>query len=318
MALIREAVRFVPGSPGLVAARWLVAIAASLPALVAVRPAADEAARAPYFTGAEPLSFVQAALLARELAPAAAFGLALAAALAFVADQVLTAGGLALLDPARPRPVPPRVVARAGLAHFWTMVRIAGWTLLLAGTGGAVLRWLVERAGRAGERAGWTAATLTLTLPLLTLLSVGAWAALAAACGFWARVIAIADARRRTRRAMLLALRVLARRPIATAGMFLALAVASTAVPVAIVVAWRGSPPAGTAGAWCWFLAASAAQLLPALAWHFGLRWGRLVYAVPRFDDLRDRPDEPLRWIRRTLARLRRAGARGDGVIKEP
>ncbi len=299
--------RPVAGSASLILLRWGVLTAAALPAWIAGRVAAEGAARVPHLTaGDAPLPLGPLAALLRELA-------APATAPALVLDQVLTAGALSFFDPARAPDLSRgfrRRVWRDGLARFWAFVRLVGQGLLASAAAAGLVRAATNALRRRGERAEWTAWSLELALPLASLAATALPVAAVLAIVFWAKVVTVADGRVRTRRSMLIACRLVARRPFAALGFFVGVSTVASALPALALWAWRRSPPGGPAGAWARAALVGAATLAAAFLWHWTVRTGRLVYADTRLDDLRAQPDAPFGWTARIRGILpRRAGA---------
>jgi hypothetical protein len=278
----------------------------SLPALLsALGGVASGVARSPYYTdvsGRMPILHV--ARLVRELPTVFLPMTFLGVALAVLGDQLLFGGGAALFDPERPKTGRIRVlqmVLRDGLPTLWVFLRAVLLGLLLSAAGVGIIRAVTKRISTAGSRAGWTGETLTLTLPLISLVLFALWLATAGAWVFWCRLITAADGRHLVRRTGLLVWRVFARSPLRSWGLFVGLTLVSILASGAVLFAWRQAEPRSAGAVLLWATAWLSTLAVQAVVWVWLLRSGRLLYASPRFADLRARPDEPFYVWRRLL-----------------
>jgi hypothetical protein len=314
LAPIKEGLGLVPGSLWLIGLRAALVVVAALPALlVALVGVAAGPARQPYFTEVQgPLPILHLVRLSRELPPAVVGAALLAAVVTLLLQQILTAGALGWLDPGRrerPEGSTPGAVLRQGTPWIWAMLRVVLLAGLLAAGGLGALGWLHERLALYGEVEGWSGRTLWMLLPALRGgLSLG-WLSLVGAWAFWCRVLMIADGRHTARTAGALVLRVWWRHPVRAPLFYVALVLLTLAGSAAMLAAWRQAPPEDLFGAvlrgGSWLLL----LLLKAVAWHWLLRAGRLLYAGPSLDDVRQRPDGPLgvgRLLKRIWSRFRR------------
>lgn len=301
------------GSIRLILMRVSVVLASALPALVVGwSGVAEEAARRPYYTEVEGrMPLVHLIRLFRDLPSGYGSALAVSVVLAILADQLVMGGALKLLDPARPDDEPVnvrRAVLRDGLPHLWAFLRAALLGLLLSGIGAALLRWPFKKLDIFGYHAGWTGLTTILRLPLLSTLLTIVWVASVGAWVFWCRLITAADGRARVRRTGILALRVFARRPLRTWGIFVLLTIATTFASGAALFAWRQAEPKTGGGLLAWALLWLVTVFLQAAAWLWLLRSGRLLYASEELADVRARPDDPLgafTWLGDLVRRAR-------------
>jgi len=231
--------------------------------------------------------------------------LAAGIALFFVCDQVITAGALVVLDPNShdPKPRVWRALFDEGAAHFWPFVRIAGAVLVVAALClaaiGAVSDALLVRA----EREGWTADARFVVLPVWRAAISSIVLAKLGALALFARVLTVVDERRRVRRTLSDAARVLFRAPLRT---LVVVALTSSALTFAgaALVARAAIVDGATFG-----LVGGALLVVAHLfAWHFLVRYARALVDDDRFMDLRARGDAPFGvwpWFRRAV--LRRA-----------
>ena len=82
----------------------------------------------------------------------------------------------------------------------------------------------------------------------------------------------------------------------------------SLVMGVAVLVCWRQA----AAGQLWWALGSLAALLVQAYVWVALMSSGRRVYGDPRWDELRQTPDEAWGWWSRLRARLRRSKAEAE------
>jgi hypothetical protein len=304
--LAAEVPRPVQGVIRLWALRWALVVLLSLPALLAgLGGISSGAARLPYYTDVEGrMPVIHLARLIRDMPGAFVPALLIAIVLTILADQVLMGGALALFDPERPQGGRVKVLAtvfREGLTHLWAFLRVVLIGIVLSAIGAGVVRAIMKRLSTAGDRAGWTGATMLLTLPMLGMLLMLLWFSTAGAWVFWCRLITAADRRRRVRRTGLLVLRVFARSPLRSWGMFAGLTSASMLISGVVLVAWRQAEPRSGGAILLWALAWLATMALQAFVWVWLLRSGRLLYATDRYADLRGRPDDSWSVFRRLL-----------------
>lgn len=293
------------GSIRLVLMRVSVVLASSLPALLSAwGGVAGGAARRPYYTEVEGrMPMIHLVRFFREVPSSYGPALAVGVALAILADQLVMGGALKLLDPARPDGEPVNVrqaVLRDGLSHLWAFLRAALLGLVLSGIGVALLRWPFKKLDVLGYQSGWTGLTTLLRLPLLSMGLAVVWIASVGAWVFWCRLITAADGRERVRKTGLLVLRVFARRPLRTWGLFVLLTIATTFASGAALFAWRQAEPKTGGGVLAWALLWLVTVFVQAAAWLWLLRSGRLLYASEALADVRARPDDPIgifRWV---------------------
>lgn len=310
MALTRSegASRLWPaqGTIRLWALRLGLVMVMSLPALLSAwGGVASGVARSPYYTdvtGRMPLfHFIQ---MMRELPGAFLPMTFLGIALALMGDQLLLGGGAALFDPARPQGGRVRVlqiVLRDGLPTLWAFLRAVVFGILFSAVGVGIIRAVLKRISVAGGRAGWTGETVWLTLPLIGLVLSALWLATIGAWVFWCRLITAADGRHFVRRTGLLVWRVFARSPLRSWGLFVGLTLVSILISGAVLFSWRQAEPRAVGPILLWATAWVATLAVQAFVWVWLLRSARLLYASPRFDDLRARPDEPFGLWRKLL-----------------
>jgi len=304
----------VRGSVTIIGLRVALLLLASLPGLAMILGAVAGPARQPYFTDVQGrLPMFHLSRLSGELSGAMGGATALALLLALLGEQLLVAGGLHWLAPDHPREGSAwRSVLRTGGGWLWPMLRVVLLAVLHAAVGLKLLAIGIDCLSRHGEVAGWSGLTLKATLPVLQGGLALLWLSLVGAWAFWCRLLLVADERRTVRGAWHLAARVLWRRPLRAALFYMLVTLLAQAAGGAVLALWRQSPPATATGALLWIATWLLALVLGAFLWHWLLRAGRLLYADPRFDDLRQRPDGPIGVVaalRRLVRRLRRRRA---------
>ena len=170
-----------PGARLLVARVSLIGLA-SLPAALAVRGGlASQPGAAPWFTDVDGrLPFVHTLRFFADL-PSVVPMLAVAAALAVLGNQLLTAGALAIFL-RRDGTGVLRSMRNDGLRHLGPFLRILALGVVVSAVGAAIAGKAMTALRHLGERRGWTAATMILVLPALRVLlvagvlaKVGAW-----------------------------------------------------------------------------------------------------------------------------------------------
>lgn len=301
-----EALRPVRGSIRLIASRWVLAILAALPGILAARAALDESAgRQPWFTGApDPLPLPQLGKILHELEPAVPVLMA-GVVVAWVAQLLLTAAAVEALDPRR-APGPVRLwrgVFDTGAGFLWVYLRISLCAAAVLLVGARIAGIVFERLADRADLAGWTAEAIVYRLGIGRVALLLAWAGLTGLFAWWGRVIVIRDGRRYVRRLLTMVVRVCWRW--AFQGVIVPWAVGATSViaGAAVLVAWRQSP--GTGGAW--FALWLGLLLMQSYLWHWRLRTLCLIWASSGLDDVRATPDEPWHVFQRIARRLRRS-----------
>jgi hypothetical protein len=323
MAVTRAWMRgatFAPGSLRLILLRWTLCIIAAVPGMMAARGALEGTARRPYFAEApDPLPVIELGRFMQQI-PGSVWGVfAAGVVVSWLGGLLLTAGAVAVLDPARTGPVKVlRTILDRGLHSFWAYVRVGLLALLVIVIGNRLIELVFERLGRHGTVAGWTEQTLMILLPFSQAALSLLWISLVGVLALWCRVMIVAGERRYVRRLPSMVLRLWWRRPVRGLGAHILLATLSLAVGAAVLFAWRQS--AGSTGGWLalWL----TVLLMQAFVWHWRLRASRLIWSDGELADLRTRPDSPWRWIRRlhdVLRRRRRAHITpGDLDLEEP
>ena len=296
--------RPVRGSGRLMALRWLLFVAAALPALaLGLRGLGEAVANRPYFaTAPDPLPFIPLARLLARLPGSVWVGLLAAVVVAWVGNQLLTAGAVTVFGTAGGgRARIWRTVFEAGSRYLWAYLRIALTALVVAAVGARLIGAIGGRLLAHGQHELWTMQSRLLlqagqglaTLCWLTLVGVFAW---------WCRVIVVADERRRVRRVWTVVPRLWRRRPVGALALHFLLALGGLLAGGAALFAWRQSGAGATGWALLWLAVLAGLSFV----WHWRLRAGRLLWSSPELVDLRAVPDVPWRLPARLFGRLRR------------
>jgi hypothetical protein len=211
--------------------------------------------------------------------------------LGLVLDQVVTAGAVRWLNSERRGLVAPFVIGE-GTRSLWPMLRVALVSAVLGGTGAGAL--IAGGSALAGDGV--------LITPFVAAMLGMSWMAFIGAWAHQAQVIVAHDGRRRSRRAMVLALRVWRRHWLQGPLIYPVVAVIITVATAVVLVSWRGAEPRGDA--WMWQAAWVNLLFVQAAAWHWMLRLGTLLYTA--HPELAETPDEPfglVGWVRAKLGR---------------
>jgi len=290
-----------PAARLLVARVSLIGIASLPAALVVSGQLASGPGCTPWFTDVDGrLPFVHTLRFFADM-PSIVPMLAVAAALAVLGNQLLTAGALAIFG--RDGGVGVlRSVRRDGMRHFGPFLRILALGVVASALAAMILSGAIDALGHLGPRRGWTAATMILVLPALRVLVIGGLLAKVGAWMLAARALTVADGRRRVRRTGLLALRLCWRAKFHWFGRFVVVTIATTVGSAAVLAAWFQSAPVGAAlagwlGLWALMVAVQAA------AWLWLVHGAARLVDDPHVADLRGVPDTAFGW----LSRLRRS-----------
>jgi hypothetical protein len=293
------------GSLRLVVLRAFTLVGCCLPGTMLVESAARDLLgsdpRTASLTGPLPLHVVQEIAGAIVGAPLAVLA---AGVLAFLAcDQVLTAGALTLLDPNR-RDAHPRVwrmLFDEAAVHFWPLVRVALVTLVFFAICMGALSLVTDALAVRAERHGWTADARYIVVTQWRVAITAIVLAKLGALAFWCKVMTVADGRRRVRRTVIDAVKVLWRAPVRAMAFFVVVTLAAQTATGALLtsVITHG----GATGAIVGF---SLLIVVHMCLWHVLMHYGRIFYGDARFDDMRGRGDEPLgvwAWVKRKARR---------------
>jgi len=298
----------VRGSLRLVGMRLALSGLAALPAILAARGALEDAVgRRSFFADApDPLPLLPTIAMLGELGPAWA-AMVVGAAVAWLANLMLTAAAVEILDPRRPayRVRLSRAMIDTGSRLFFVYLRVALLALVVLGIGGRLIGLAFDGLADHGKLAGWTARSLLLTLPIARIVSLLAWAGVVGLLAWWCRVFAAAEGRRYVRRIAFAVPGIWRLFPLQAFLLQWAISIVSVVFGAMVLFGWRQS----AAGAGGWIALWVAVLLLQAGLWHWRMRTSCLIWATRDLDEFRRLPDEPWHVFRRLRDRLRRRRA---------
>lgn len=305
------ALRPVKGSLRLILVRWLLSVLVAVPGVLAGQGVlAGAVGERPWFTEApDPLPIPQLFAMMGEsgaLVPMMLVGVALG----WIFLQLLTAAAVEIVTPGRNTNSGGKIrvwrsTIEVGGRNFLPYLRVSAVSMIFLGLGA---RLISLAYGRIEDRAvveGWTLESTVIVQPALFALALLAWAGVVGVFAWWSRVVVARDGRRYVRRLLPILPRLLWRYPVSGFLIHWLLGLAFVFAGAATLVAWRQAPGVATG----WTLVWLALLAVQAFAWHWRLRLLGLIWSEGRQDDLRTRPDEPWRVVRRLRERLRRKPA---------
>ncbi len=299
--------RLRAGSLRLIFLRWVCLLACLLPGRVMAGKVFETAfGQDPHVAsraGAPPLAAVIGAV--QELGPA--MGVLVAGGLVFlVLDQLLSATCLTLCDPNRgdAKLSVWNATWRFGMQHLLPLLRIAvagavGLAVVAFAVGKLLHAWDVslEAAGASGLYR-----VRGLVIARLVLLALGF--AMVGAVTYWARTLTVADERRRSRRALVDACKVIWRAPLSAGLLFVGLTAGYSLATAWVLTELLPVTGDNTAGFFVW----SGLMLLQCVLWHWTWHTARLLYADPLFVGIAGRGDENFAltdWLRGLVRGIR-------------
>lgn len=206
-----RALGFAPGSRRLIGARWLLAIVAALPGVLAAGAMLGESAgRQPWFTEApDPLPLAQMGLMLGEVGGATPV-LMIGVVVAWILLLLMTAAAVEAFDPRRP-PGPVRLwrgTFDTGARFLWVYLRIAFFAAALIGLWGWLLSFVFGKLLDRAEVTGWSASKIIYGLGISRVLLLLAGAGVIGLLAAWGRVFAVSGNRRHVRRLPTMGIRV--------------------------------------------------------------------------------------------------------------
>jgi len=277
-----EIIRPTSGTWRVVWSRWALHVVAMLPGLVAMTSHLKQTVGLrPWFQDVDmPLDMLSLKLVIAEL-PGGVSLLVLGAFLVWVLQLVWLAGAVQILDASRFN-VSRKVFAN-GWPYLGRFVRIAFFAILTIIAIQYSLKFVFGSLATRAELEDWTVKQSLLDLNLWRAMITFTTLTLVGTFAFWARVITVADSRRKLRRLPWLLLRLFARRPV-SALMFQFATIAAVLFVQAIALwSWRQS-----GGGLAWLVL--WATLLFVASWIWQLRI-RAALAIWQREDLRDAKD---------------------------
>ena len=285
MALIKSAAKLIRPTTGtlrVVLSRWALYAIAMLPGLLAMKRHLEQTiGLRPWFQDLTvPLDMLNVKLIVAEL-PGGTPLLMLGAFIVWALQLVWLAGAVQILNASR-FDVPRKIFAN-GWPYLGRFVRIAVFSIVAIIAFLLALKFLFGSLATRAELEDWTVQQSLFDLNLWRAVMTFTALTLVGTFAFWARVITVADSRRRLRRLPVLLLRLFARRPVsALIFQFATIAIVLFVQAVALW-SWRQS-----AGGLAWLVL--WAMLLLAASWIWQLRI-RAALAIWQHENLREAKD---------------------------
>jgi len=285
MALIQSAANIIRPTAGtwrVVLSRWALYVVAMLPGLAAMSSHLKQTVGLrPWFHDVEmPLDMLGFKFVAAELSGGMPL-LMLGAFLVWVLQLVWLAGAVQIFNASRFDVT--RKVFASGWPYLGRFVRIAVVAILAIIAFFLALKFLFGSLATRAELEDWTVQESLFDLNLWRAVTMFTAFTLVGTFAFWARVITVADSRRKLRRLPLLLLRLFVRRPIsALIFQFATIAVVLFAQAVALW-SWRQA-----GGGLAWLLLWALLLLIASWIWQLRIR---AALAIWQREDLRDAKD---------------------------
>ncbi len=281
MALIQNAANIIRPTAGtwrVVFSRWALYVVAMLPGLAAMSSHLKQTVGLrPWFQDVEmPLDMLSIKFVAAELSGGMPL-LMLGALFVWVLQLVWLAGAVEIFNASR-FDVPRKVFAN-GWPYLGRFVRIAVFAILAIIAFQFALKFLFGSLATRAELEDWTVQKSLFDLNLWRAVMTFTALTLVGTFAFWARVITVADSRRKLRRLPLLLLRLFVRRPVsALIFQFAAIAVVLFVQAVALW-SWRQS-----GGGLAWLVLWAMLLLIASWIWQLRIR---AALAIWQREDLR-------------------------------
>jgi hypothetical protein len=275
MALIRSAVQIIRPTTGtwrVILSRWVLYVVAMLPGLVALTSHLKQTVgRRPWFEGLEtPLDVLSLKFLMAELSGGMPL-LILGVLFIWVLQLVWLAGAVQILDSSK-NDLPRKVFAN-GWSYLGRFVRIAVFAIIAIVVFHFVIKFTFGHLSTRSELEDWTIQRSLFDLTLWRGVATFIGFTLIGTFAFWARVITVADGRRKLRRLPLLLLRLFVRRPVS------ALLIQFGTIAVVLFVqaialwSWRQS-----AGGLTWLILWALLLLIASWLWQIRIRAALAVW----------------------------------------
>ncbi|HNP34275.1 MAG TPA: hypothetical protein PKK10_00370 [Woeseiaceae bacterium] len=272
---VRKLLMPTAGTWRVVLSRWLLYMIATLPGMASLSRHLNETVGVrPWFQDlTTPLDILSVKFLLAELGEGVAL-LVAGVIIIFLLQLVWLGGSIRILDPNRPD-IRRRLFShgRPFLGPFLRIAIFAAIALVLVRFGlGKLFGWLGARA----ETGDWSVYTNFITLNQWRVALLFITFTLIGIVAFWARMMAVIDDRRDTRRLPWQALKLLVRRPVSALLLQFGLVCVVLSTQAIALVCWRQSPSDGLwLGIWALLL------LLTAFVWQVRIRAALDVLATP-------------------------------------
>jgi len=275
MALIQSAaniIRPVAGTWRVILSRWALYVVAMLPGLLAMKRHLEQTVGLrPWFQDVEmPLDMLSLKFVAAELSGGMSL-LMLGAFIVWVLQLVWLAGAAQILDTSKN--YLPRKIFGNGWSYLGRFVRIAVFSILAIIAFHLALKFLFGSLATRAELEDWSVEKSFFDLNLWRAVITFTALTLVGTFAFWARVITVADSRRKLRRLPLLLLRLFARRPVsALIFQFAAITVVLFVQAVALW-SWRQS-----GGGLAWLVLWAVLLLVASWIWQLRIRAALIIW----------------------------------------
>ena len=275
MALIQSAaniIRPVTGTWRVILSRWALYVVAMLPGLLAMKRHLEQTVGLrPWFQDVEmPLDMLSLKFVAAELSGGMSL-LMLGAFIVWVLQLVWLAGAAQILDTSKN--YLPRKIFGNGWSYLGRFVRIAVFSILAIIAFHLALKFLFGSLATRAELEDWSVEKSFFDLNLWRAVITFTALTLVGTFAFWARVITVADSRRKLRRLPLLLLRLFARRPVsALIFQFAAITVVLFVQAVALW-SWRQS-----GGGLAWLVLWAMLLLVASWIWQLRIRAALIIW----------------------------------------
>jgi len=275
MALIQSAaniIRPVAGTWRVILSRWALYVVAMLPGLLAMKRHLEQTVGLrPWFQDVEmPLDMLSLKFVAAELSGGMSL-LMLGAFIVWVLQLVWLAGAAQILDTSKN--YLPRKIFGNGWSYLGRFVRIAVFSILAIIAFHLALKFLFGSLATRAELEDWSVEKSFFDLNLWRAVITFTALTLVGTFAFWARVITVADSRRKLRRLPLLLLRLFARRPVsALIFQFAAITVVLFVQAVALW-SWRQS-----GGGLAWLVLWAMLLLVASWIWQLRIRAALIIW----------------------------------------
>ena len=275
MALIQSAaniIRPVAGTWRVILSRWALYVVAMLPGLLVMKRHLEQTVGLrPWFQDVEmPLDMLSLKFVAAELSGGMSL-LMLGAFIVWVLQLVWLAGAAQILDTSKN--YLPRKIFGNGWSYLGRFVRIAVFSILAIIAFHLALKFLFGSLATRAELEDWSVEKSFFDLNLWRAVITFTALTLVGTFAFWARVITVADSRRKLRRLPLLLLRLFARRPVsALIFQFAAITVVLFVQAVALW-SWRQS-----GGGLAWLVLWAMLLLVASWIWQLRIRAALIIW----------------------------------------
>jgi hypothetical protein len=275
MALIQSAaniIRPVTGTWRVILSRWALYVVAMLPGLLAMKRHLEQTVGLrPWFQDVEmPLDMLSFKFVAAELSGGMPL-LMLGAFFVWVLQLVWLAGAVQVLDTSKN--YLPRKIFANGWSYLVRFVRIAVFSILAIIAFHLALKFVFGSLAARAELEDWTVQKSFFDLNLWRAVLTFTALTLVGTFAFWARVITVADSRRKLRRLPVLLFRLFARRPVSALIFQFAAITVVLFVQALALWSWRQS-----GGGLAWLVLWAVLLLVASWIWQLRIRAALIIW----------------------------------------